>query len=437
MLVSYAAPPTVEEKAAVEGIGGRVLREIRVVPVLVVVAPAELLPRLARAPGVVLIEEDIALYPALDRSRGLVRADVASKSLGLTGKGVTIAVFDSGIDTGHPDLAAKVLASHDATLPDTVPRTVLGQQVPVVPDTTDGHGTHVAGIAAGPGTQSGGRFVGIAPGAGLVNVKVFDGSGSGSSSYVLTGIDWVLERKDSLKVRVLQMSLGGKPTDGTDALSRAVDAVADQGLLTVAAAGNNGPGEKTVGVPGVARRALTVGAVDKSLKIAPFSSRGPTIDGREKPEIVAPGVGITSTLPAAAASGGYYGTQSGTSMAAPHVAGVAALVFEANASLTPAMTKFVLIASSKALGPTPHRWDAGYGWGFLDADAAARGARDPAILGQGAYEETTRDLPLDEAADLLSRLQFEAEKAVRSVPGAEALVLPALAAVALLFRRKH
>lgn len=437
VLVSYASQPTPAERAALERAGALVLLEVRVVPVLVAEADASALARLARAPGVVLVEQDRPLWPLLDKSRPAVRAEAARQELGVTGRGVAIAVLDSGIDTGHPDFAGRVVASYDATVPPRLAGGLLGTQVPVLPDVTDGHGTHVAGIAAGPGTRSSGRYAGMAPGAALVNIKVFDGTGNGSSSYVLQGIDWALGQAARLRIRILQMSLGGEPTDGTDALSRGVDAAADKGLLTVAAAGNTGPGERTVGVPGVARRALTVGAVDDAQRVAQFSSRGPTKDGRQKPDIVAPGVYIMSTLPATAGKGQYYGELSGTSMAAPHAAGVAALVFEANATLSPAEAKWVLISGSRLVGPGAPAWDPAYGWGFLDAAASVRAARDPGLLGEGDLLGRARDIPFDGPESPLERFQFEAERAVRAVPDAPLAAAAVLVAAALVARRRH
>ncbi|MGQ0537089.1 MAG: S8 family serine peptidase, partial [Methanobacteriota archaeon] len=380
---------------------------------------------------------DRPIDPLLDASRVLVPAHEAREDLDVTGEGVAIAVFDSGIDPNHPDLAEKIVASFDATIPrGLIPGLLDAQQIPVVPEYTGGHGTHVAGIAAGPGTESRGRFAGIAPGASLVNVKVFRQDGEGSTSYVLQGLDWILANRETLGVRVAVMSLGAPPTDGTDALSRAVDVAAERGVLTVAAAGNHGPDAQTVRVPGVAARALTVGAVDKTLRIGEFSSRGPTIDGRSKPDIVAVGVDVTSTVPVVTGRGEYYGTLSGTSMAGPMVAGAAALVFAANATLDPATAKYILVASSQAVGDNRHRWDPAYGWGLLDVEAAVRAARDPSILTLPPLSETARLVVPDDDVSPLVRLSFETERSGRAVPlFSQVLVVAALGLAALVGRR--
>jgi len=164
------------------------------------------------------------------------------------------------------------------------------------------------------------RYMGVAPKANLLEGKVLNRYGWGFSSWVIAGIEWAVTKRAD----IISMSLGGWPTDGNDPLSLAVDWAFDQGALVVVAAGNLGR-YFNVTTPGAARKALTVGAVDDSDNIAWFSSRGPTLDYRVKPEIVAPGVGICSSVPYYV-FGVYYSCWSGTSMATPHVAGAAALV---------------------------------------------------------------------------------------------------------------
>ncbi|MGQ0537088.1 MAG: S8 family peptidase [Methanobacteriota archaeon] len=430
VLVDYEAPPSAAEKRALEILGATVLEEYRVVPTLLVETPRTLLPAIAAAPGVVFVEADRPMWPLLDESRPLVRGDGAIRNGGASGRGVAVAVLDSGIDGTHPDLQRKVIASYDATAPRSPSPPLPGSGVPVVPEYTGGHGTHVAGIVAGTGTQSRGRYMGIAPGASIVNVKVFDRTTDGSASRVLSGIDWVLDRKDEYGIRVMQMSLGGEPTDGTDAVSRAINVATARGVLTVAAAGNHGPDERSVRVPGVAARALTVGAVDKSLRIASFSSRGPTLDDRAKPDLSAPGVQITSTLPVTAGRGDHYGALTGTSMASPHAAGAAALLFEVNPRLSPEMAKWILLATSAGAGPQPHRWDAGYGWGLLNVEAAVRVARDPVLLSKSPYFDKARAIPLDGDVGRLEMLGYEANIVAREMPAAPLLAILLVALVA-------
>jgi subtilisin family serine protease len=164
------------------------------------------------------------------------------------------------------------------------------------------------------------RYMGVAPKANLLEGKVLNRYGWGTDSWIIAGIQWAVAKRAD----IISMSLGGWPTDGNDPLSLAVDWAFDQGVLVVVAAGNFGR-YFGVAAPGAARKALTVGAVDDSDNIVWFSSRGPTLDYRVKPEIVAPGVGVCSSVPYYV-FGVSYSCWSGTSMATPHVAGAVALV---------------------------------------------------------------------------------------------------------------
>ena len=171
-----------------------------------------------------------------------------------------MAVLDTGIDTTHPDLrGGKVVAAANFSESDS---------------TTDhvGHGTHVASIVAGTGARSGGERKGVAFQASLLNGKVLDDFGFGSESGIIAGMEWAARRR----ARVVNMSLGGWPTDGSDPMSQAVNRLtARYRTLFVVSAGNSGPGEQTVENPGVSTSALTVGAVDADDELADFSSRGP------------------------------------------------------------------------------------------------------------------------------------------------------------------
>ncbi|WP_326578940.1 S8 family serine peptidase [Actinacidiphila glaucinigra] len=274
---------------------------------------------------------------------------------GDTGQGVDVAVLDTGIDAGHPDLADRV-ASRQSFVPY---------------ETTDdgaGHGTHVASIIAGTGAASDGKEKGVAPGARLRIGKVLDDSGSGQTSWALEGMEWAAVEQHA---KVINMSLGtGEVSDGTDPMSLAVDSLsARTGALFVIAAGNTGaPG--SIGAPGAADSALTVGAVDSDDSLAPFSSQGPRVDGALKPEITAPGVNILAANSRFTGNGqGAYQSMSGTSMATPHVAGAAALLAAARPGLTGAQLKDLLASSSRR---TPEYDAFQAGSGRLDVAAAAR-----------------------------------------------------------------
>ncbi|WP_433824577.1 S8 family serine peptidase [Actinoplanes sp. CA-015351] len=253
---------------------------------------------------------------------------------GNTGDGIDVAVLDTGIDAAHPDLAGQIESSASF---------VPGE------DVTDGHGhgTHVASTIAGTGAGSGGAERGAAPGADLEIGKVLDNGGSGQDSWIIAGMEWAARDR---KAKVISMSLGGSPTDGTDPMSAAVNALsAETGALFVIAAGNSGPTETTVGTPGAADAALTVGAVDVGDHIAEFSSRGPRlVDGALKPEITAPGVDILAARSQYSTEGeGLYRTMSGTSMATPHVSGAAVLLAAQHPGWTGQQLKDALVSTAK------------------------------------------------------------------------------------------
>ncbi|MEW2385535.1 S8 family serine peptidase [Micromonospora sp. NPDC047707] len=255
-------------------------------------------------------------------------------SAGYTGSGVKIAVLDTGYDPAHPDLVGRVSTAADFS----------GKGSPI---DGHGHGTHVAAVAAGSGAASGGQRRGIAPDATLIVGKVLGDTGSGPISNIMAGMEWAVAQGAD----VVNMSLGAAPTDGSDPLSRAVNELTKRGTLFVISAGNSGAnGPKTVGSPGTAEAALTVAAVDGADTVAPFSSRGPRLDGALKPDIAAPGVSIIAARAAGTSMGtpvdDRYTSASGTSMAAPHVAGAAALLVQRHADWTPELLKAALAGTA-------------------------------------------------------------------------------------------
>ncbi|RAS64829.1 subtilase family protein [Lentzea atacamensis] len=281
----------------------------------------------ARTTGAAKVWLDGKITATLDRSAAQIGAPQAWQQ-GFTGSRVTVAVLDTGIDTTHPDLQGAVVEEKNFTPAATT-------------DDKFGHGTHVASTITGDG-----KYKGIAPDAKLVNGKVLDDSGSGTESGVIEGMEWA-----AAKAEVVNMSLGtNSPSDGTDLVSQAVNRLtAEHGALFVVSAGNSG---RPVASPAAADAALTVGAVERDDRLAGFSSRGPRIgDGAIKPDITAPGVDIV----AAKAKHGVIGTPvgeghvalSGTSMAAPHVAGAAAILAAKNPAWSPLEIKTTLMNSAK------------------------------------------------------------------------------------------
>lgn len=435
VLLAYAAAPTDAQRSAAEAAGARVLYAPHHFPILVVEAPAARIPALADAPGVLLVETNDVIRPLLKESVPLVGAPQAWQRYGASGKGIVAAVLDDGAFEQHPDLRPKLVANYDASTA-SAPLARPSQVSVLAPAGEEGHATHVTGTIVGEGRESGGVYKGVAPAARFVNVKVFAGPNQTTSDIVLRGLDWTLTNKDRLGIRVAVMSLGGRPSDGTDALSRAVDIAVDKGLVVVAAAGNAGPGPQTITSPGAAEKAITVAAVDKQRKIASFSSRGPTLDERLKPDIAAPGVAIVSTVPPVSTgavnhfvTGGrspYYGPLSGTSMAAPHVAGAVALVLEADPELTPPEVKRILLATAQDIGPVGTDNETGYG--FLNVAAAVQVTKDPGLLDSPTYRSRLAAIPEPPPEAILDRLQYEAQSMIRS----PTLLTYVMAGVALL-----
>ncbi|WP_436789098.1 S8 family serine peptidase [Yinghuangia sp. YIM S10712] len=288
----------------------------------------------ALTPGVAKIWLDGRVQASLDQSVPQVGAPEAWRG-GWTGAGVRTAVLDTGIDPGHPDLTDAVVGAADFT--GNPHGTVDGS----------GHGTHVASIITGSGAASAGRLAGVAPDTQLLVGKVLDDYGDGTYSQIIAGMEWAVAQQ----ARVVNMSLGSGPTDGTDPMSLAVDTLsASSGALFVIAAGNEG-GPGTVSAPSTAASALSVGAVDADNRVADFSSRGPrTGDHAVKPEITAPGVAIAAARAAGTSRGepidDHYTRLGGTSMAAPHVAGAAAILAQRHPDWTGAQLKDALVGTA-------------------------------------------------------------------------------------------
>ncbi|HEX6360106.1 S8 family serine peptidase [Actinophytocola sp.] len=260
---------------------------------------------------------------------------------GNTGAGVTVAVLDTGIDAEHPDLADAVVDARNFTDSDTA-------------DDRAGHGTHVASIITGNSD----KYRGVAPDAKLLNGKVLSDALEGQESWIIAGMEWAVAGGAD----VVNMSLGSRyPTDGTDPIAQTVNRLTEEtGTLFVVSAGNTGG---PVGSPGSADAALTVGAVDRDDSLAAFSSRGRE-GGGLKPDITAPGVNI---MAARAGTDGHVGML-GTSMAAPHVAGAAAVLAGQHPKWTADQLKPALMGSAKPNGAIPEQ-----GAGRVDVAKASAG----------------------------------------------------------------
>jgi serine protease AprX len=321
---------------------------------------------IARLPGVVRVEADVKAHATMDAARADFGVDQARTAFGLTGAGVDVCVLDTGVDPTHEQLDSKTIVFHDFVGASTVPYD------------DHGHGTHVASILLGDGTggPDAAHFGGVAPAASLVDGKVLDANGSGTSSEIIEGIDWCASRPS---VDIISMSLGTSfGSDGNDAISVAVNDAVAAGKVAVVAAGNAGDAPYSVGSPGAAAAAITVGAAAEwsatpgapnhsdGVYLAYFSSRGPTMDGRTKPDVVAPGVTITAAKQGTAAG---YATFSGTSMATPFTAGTIALALQAQPAWTPAQVRSAVEGTAQDRGPAGK--DVDWGAGLLDAYALA------------------------------------------------------------------
>ncbi|UIX29239.1 S8 family serine peptidase [Streptomyces sp. GQFP] len=286
----------------------------------------------------------------LDPTQGTaqIHAPEAWKA-GYDGKGVKVAVLDTGIDATHADVKGAIVATKDFTGSGTT-------------DDGQGHGTHVASTILGSGARSSGKYKGVAPGAKLLFGRVMDDNGAAQDSWIIAGMQWAAGQG----AKVVNMSLGMKDSTGVDPLEKAVDDLsASSGALFVIASGNEGPTAGTVDSPGAAAAALTVAAADSNDKLADFSSRGPTADDDLKPDITAPGVDIIGAKAAHGSEGDTaaagYVSMSGTSMATPHVAGAAAILAQEHPDWTGQRIKAALMGSTVPLKDSSTPYEQGTG----------------------------------------------------------------------------
>ncbi|WP_238654703.1 S8 family peptidase [Paenibacillus piscarius] len=296
-----------------------------------------------------------------------IGATAVKRSRGLTGKGINIAVLDTGVYP-HPDLTRpvnRILAFKDY---------INHRKCPY---DDNGHGTHIAGDAAGNGWSSRGKYRGPAPGAGIVAIKVLDRNGDGYDSTIIKAIEWCIARRRKLKLRILSMSFGGPvaPDVKDDLLVQAVERAVKAGLTVVIAAGNHGPGRRTVESPGISPSAITVGAVNdrrtltqKDDRITVYSSRGPAPGGLVKPDLVAPGDRVISLrapgsqlvreLPGNKVGKRYF-KLSGTSISTPMVSGAVAQLLQLRPCLSPRQVKMLLKQNAFPLRLKPNTGGSG------------------------------------------------------------------------------
>lgn len=356
VFVRFNNPPGQAQADLVSARGGRVTRQFKVVPAFAAELPPQAIAALRNAPGVVGIEPDLEVF-AHDYLKvwGVVRVEAPIVHTGgwvsegedirpILGRSVRVAIVDTGVDYNHPDLTHSYRGGYDFVNNDNDPMD------------DHWHGTHVAGTVAAAGNGFG--AVGVAPEVDLYALKVLGSNGSGSFSSIIAALDWAIQNK----IQVLNLSLGSATDPGKtvrDAFANAHSA----GLVIVASAGNSESGTDTVGFPAKYDSVIAVGSTTSADVRSNFSSTGPTV------ELAAPGSAIYSTD----LGGGYY-TASGTSMAAPHVAGVAALLLasgiedlDGNGRINDEV-RLVMQSTATDLGDEGR--DDWYGFGLVNAAAA-------------------------------------------------------------------
>ncbi|ARU62835.1 hypothetical protein CBW65_19035 [Tumebacillus avium] len=394
VILTYEQAPTQSDLDLLAGLGITSGKKLKKLPIVITSATKVQLQALLglENSNVKAVYTDKKLQYFLEESVAKIGAKQvwSDPDLGYTGRGVGVAVIDSGIDGTHPDLQFGKRTVQNVKVVDDLLTTFINPvyvENVLDSDNLGGHGTHCAGIIAADGTSTNGRYKGVAPDANLIGVS------SGAAILVTTaleGMDYVLANKDRYNIQVVSNSWGTTGAyDPNDPINVASKALHDAGVTVVFAAGNEGPGENTLNPYSVAPWVIGVAAGNKNENVlADFSSRGIPGDSVYKPTITAPGVDIISAkakqsvlaplslqtdlamiplqhLP-------YWTTMSGTSMATPHIAGVLALMEEANPNLTPDQAKAIL--ENTAI-PMPGYQEFEVGKGYVDALAAVRQAK--------------------------------------------------------------
>ena len=359
-------------KKCIKKYGGRIVEEYPFISACcAMIAPAGIKP-LEALGQVRYLSLNHPVSAHLNNIRTITAAGTAHNQ-GLTGRNVNIALLDTGTYP-HPDLirpANRIICFKDF---------VYNRQFAY---DDNGHGTFTAGIISGNGCMSKGEYAGVAPGSGLISLKVLDDSGNGWTSTILSGMQWVYNNREKYGIKVVCLPLGCPSfmSCRDDPLSVAAQVLWEAGIVVCASAGNNGPKASWISSPGINPVIITVGALRSyGTSILPenplcdFSSRGYTLDGNRKPDLVAPGASIVSLnsditfIPKSSADyrgarlESYYRRGSGTSAACATVAGIAALLLEKHGNLTPDEVKSLLKHSCKSLNLLKEQ----QGFGFID-----------------------------------------------------------------------
>jgi serine protease AprX len=404
-ILTFERQPTAQELARVRQ-AGLATHSFRALPMIGVLGLKADIQGLASMDGLRSIYLNRPLDYYLDDSNAFIGVDQVWRNMGVTGRGIGVAVIDSGVDGLHPDIAYPAVTVQNVKI---APNFFTGAPVVlenlVNSDTSSGHGTHVAGTIAGRGTASTGRYTGVAPGAHVIGI------GAGDGLHILAaleGFDYAIDRADEYNIKVISNSWG---TTGEFSAAHPINVASktayDRGMVVVFAAGNEGRGENTLNpysvapwVIGVAAGCTTdQGVSDTSARCDPgsllahFSSRGIPGDSLYHPTITAPGVWIAATRASTgaainAATAGLnvfcqpadplmYTCANGTSMATPHISGVVALMLEARPGLHPDLVKQALTSTARPMyrpdGSLYEEWEVGAG--YVNAYAAVQKAK--------------------------------------------------------------
>lgn len=395
-VIVYHHRPTDADIAALQSLGIVGGTRYRVLPAVTISGTAEQIAAISKLPGVRSIygnrtltfssEPEVRAVTGVNRAWKDTEVTSTNRGLPVSGRNVTVALIDTGIDSTHSDLSGRVTKNIKLAGAQSAP---VGFNYPINSESllnTDqsyGHGTFVAGVIAGNGSQSGGKYSGVAPNAKVVGLS----AGEANLIYVLEGFDYLLANASSLGVRVVNCSFSTSANfDADDPVNVATKMLTDAGINVVFSAGNNGPGQGTMNPYAIAPWVISVGATDSTGKLANFSGRGGFDNPLIHPTLVAPGVdvvslrgsGVANVTGAAGLAGAdsqklttnelaFYTTANGTSFSAPQVAGAIALMLEANPSLTPAEVKDIL---QRTATPLPPYYTFEAGSGMLNVHAA-------------------------------------------------------------------
>ena len=415
VIATFDHTPTALDRSLIAGVASR-SQFLGALPMALLETNAAGVTRLLGTPGLKSLYLDQPLQYYLHESVALIGASRARQELGADGKGIGIAIIDSGIDATHPDLKFGTKVVQNVKIvglgaEDSPTGSSIVQAIENLPnsDSSSGHGTHCAGIAAGGGNASGGYYTGVAPGAHLVGI------GNGDVLfifYALEGFDYAIRNRTKYNIRVLSNSWGstmdpGEAFDPNNPVNEASKIAHDLGMTVVFASGNSGPGTDTLNRYSVAPWVIGVANGWKDGKtLESSSSRGRYRDDFYHPTLTAPGTDIVSTrapntvLPPLGLAGNdpniqsewlpYYTTMTGTSMACPHIAGVAALLYQMRPDMTPDLARRILVNTAT---PMPDYEQYAVGAGMVNAYAAVQQAK--AIKNVKSYRDPKTGKTID------------------------------------------